>query len=540
MSEDQVINELTKIKGLTKKQAVKLYRAGIKSIKKLGSSNPDELSRITGIAKKQLTTWVILARAQERKKFIEVDAAAEELSQLVEIKMEDAKALVSAGVMSIDDLAEESADLLSEDTGINVNTISGWVKKAKEVKKIPPEKRKVVIVPSAEISFGSKMSGAFLGSSSGFSNIYNDSSSFGQSLIFVVFTNLFLWLYLSMSQATFGTWSLTDLWSTLYLDAVSMVFTIGTLQITFYPMVLLVGIILTIVIWLVLGKIVSSARNLEFKNTSAVLGFAMAPGILLVVVLVGKFAPVDFFHVPLAVVSGIDLYLLTILLIVFGVWVALVFVRGLVYSPRGAKISPSSLEMGAPKAQPAESVLQVVEEGRPGVTPPPMAPPTTPQFRAPPTGPPARAPPTAPPFSAPAAPTAQVAPAAPARTGPMNLNEFGNLIDAASLSALQNTGFNTSIDLLKASSKDIAERTQIAQSKIIIWRIISDLLRIPGISLEAALILTKSGVRSVKHLAKINENALKVQVLDTISKENITTAVTAQMLSAWIAKAKTL
>lgn len=309
-----------------------------------------------------------------------------------------------------------------------------------------------------------------------------------------------------------------------------MVFTIGTLHITFYPMVLLVGIILTIVIWLLLGKIVSSARNLEFKNTSAVLGFAMAPGILLVVVLLGKFAPVDFFHIPVTVVGGMDLYLLTILLIVFSVWVALVFVRGLVYSPRGEKVSPSTIEMAAaPKAQPAKAVLQVVEEGRPGATPPPMAPPITPPFKAPPIAPPSRAPPAAP-----------AAASTPVRTGPMNLNEFGNLIDAASLSALQNSGFNTSIDLLKASSKDIAERTQIAQSKIIIWRIISDLLRIPGISLEAALILTKAGVRSVKHLAKINENALKVQVLDTISKENIATTITAQMLSAWIAKAKAL
>jgi hypothetical protein len=114
------------------------------------------------------------------------------------------------------------------------------------------------------------------------------------------------------------------------------------------------------------------------------------------------------------------------------------------------------------------------------------------------------------------------------------------MIDAESLAALQKAGFVSSLDLLRANSKDIADKTGIQQSKIIIWRILADLLRIAGLSIENALILTKSGVRSVKHLAKINENALRVQVLDTISKENISTSITAQMLSDWINKSKAL
>jgi len=507
-----VINELIKIKGLSKKQAVKLYRAGIKSIKKLGSSNPDELSRITGIAKKQLTTWIILARAQERKKFIEVDAAAEELSQLIEIKIDEAKRLVSAGVMSIEDLAEESADLLSEDTGFPSATIGVWIKKAKEVKKLPPEKRKVIVVPSAEVS-GSKLSGAFLGSSDGFYKIYSDSSSFGQSFIFVMITSIFLWLYLSMSQATFGSWSITQLWdyTTAIMD--KMVFTFAGLQITFYPIVFIGGLLISIVVWLVFGKIIASSRKLEFKKTSAVLGFTFAPGLFIIVVVLGKFLPV---------ISGdMRAYILPSLLVVFSAWISLVFIRGIVFSPRGHHPSaPSPTAPMAPKnAATADTVLEVVEEQAAPV----VRPSSTVPFTAPPT------PPT---------PTVPSAP--PARSGPLNLSEFGALIDANSLTTLQQAGFNTSLDLLRATSKDIAAKSGIQQSKIIILRIISDLLRIPGLSLEAALILTKSGVRSVKHLAKINENALKVQVLDTISKENITTNITAQMLSDWIQKARHL
>ena len=139
LSEEKAVSKLTKIMGLNKEAATRLFRAGINSIKKLRSSNPDELSKITGIAKKQLITWIILARAQERKKFIEVDNAVAELSQLIEIRMDDAKRLVSAGVMSVEELADEPADLLSQDTGMPVELLINWIRKAREIKKLPPE-----------------------------------------------------------------------------------------------------------------------------------------------------------------------------------------------------------------------------------------------------------------------------------------------------------------------------------------------------------------------------------------------------------------
>ena len=73
MSEEKIVTELMKIKGISKKDAQRLIAAGIKSIKQLGQSIPDELSKSTSIEKKKLTTWIILARAKERKKFLEVD-----------------------------------------------------------------------------------------------------------------------------------------------------------------------------------------------------------------------------------------------------------------------------------------------------------------------------------------------------------------------------------------------------------------------------------------------------------------------------------
>jgi hypothetical protein len=504
MSEDKVLSELTKIKGLNKKQAIKLFRAGVNSIKKLGSSNPDELAKLTGIAKKQMTTWIILARAQERKKFVEVDTAAAEISQLIEVKIEDAKRLVSSGVMTVDDLAEESADLLSEDTGLPAETIKKWIQKAKEVKKIPAEKRKVVVTPKVE--GGSKLGGALFGSNSGFTNIYN-SSSFGKSFFLVLFSALFFLLYISTSQATF----FTSLWSTniagwsfaqikYSFEIPWVLYQFGTMKIVFYPMVFLAGMLVVVAVWLLLGKIVANTKKLEFKNTSAVLGFALTPGFFVLIVIVAKFLPATILS------ESLRLTVLPILLVVFTLWVVIVFIRGLAFSPSGAATTAVAIPKekavsAAPKSEMPSAKLEIEEE-RPRPAP-------------------------------------SVSPAVERKVGPVNLSEF-NTIDSVALSALQKGGYNTSMDLLRASSKDIADATGIQQSKIIIWRIISDLLRIPGISIQHALILAKSGVRSVKHLTKINENALKVQVLDTISKENIQTNITAQMLADWIAKSKNL
>ncbi|MHA1265789.1 MAG: DUF4332 domain-containing protein [Candidatus Helarchaeota archaeon] len=530
MSEEKIISELTQIKGLNKKVAIKLYRAGITSIKKLSNAVPEELSKITGISKKQLTTFIILARAQERKKFIEVDTAAAELSQLLEINIDNAKRLVSSGVMSIEDLAEESPDLLAEDAGISVDVIEKWIKKAKEIKRIPPEKRKVVVVPSTEISFGSKLSGGFFGKNAGLLNIYNDSSSFGQSLIFVILTATLLWLYLSMSQATFGTFSLTEIWN---LTQVSILITIGSLLITFYPIVFVVGIVITIAIWLILSKIIASARNLNFKNVSAVLGFSMAPGILLILGLIGKFVPE--MRSALFDINGTTIYLFTFLLLIFGVWALLTFLRGIAFSPSVQKITiapPEAPKMPfvPPTSTPAPATEVEIVAAAPSSQAPFSAPPI-PQATPSPQ-------PTAAPRIVPSQAPAAVTPP-PTKPTPVSLESFG-IINQAEIAALKNAGFHTSIDLLRANSKEISTRTNIPQSKIIIWRIISDLLRIPGVDIQNAMILAKSGVRSVKHLSKINENALRVQVLDTISKEGIPTNITASTLSTWIELAKSL
>ncbi|MHA1277700.1 MAG: DUF4332 domain-containing protein [Candidatus Helarchaeota archaeon] len=125
------------------------------------------------------------------------------------------------------------------------------------------------------------------------------------------------------------------------------------------------------------------------------------------------------------------------------------------------------------------------------------------------------------------------------KVAPVMLTDFG-IIDPTALITLQKAGYLTSFDLLKVNSKAIVDATGIQQSKIVIWRIISDLLRIPTVTLEYGIILAKAGIRSVKHLSEINENELKIQVLDIISRDNLSTQISEQMLANWIAQAKNL
>ena len=338
MSEDKALRELSNLKGLNKQHASQLYRAGINSIEKLSRSNPDELSNLTGITKTQILPWIILARAQERKKSAKTDAIITELSKTIKIKIEDAKCLVNSGVRCVDDLANESADFLSKDTGLSPESLKKWIQKAKEVKEILAEKQKEVATPKTEGNFGSKLAGALFGSRSGFNSIYN-SSSFGKSFIMVFFSALSFCLYLSMSQATLAGWSITSLWA---LTPLRYVFSIDTFQITLYPLVFLGGILLVLGGWLLLGKLVASAKKLAFKNTSAVLGFATTPGFFVLIVLVGKFLPSTLMSDPLRTV------MLPALLIIFTLWVAIVFIRGLAFSPSDIAQDPHSIAI--PKA----------------------------------------------------------------------------------------------------------------------------------------------------------------------------------------------
>ncbi|MBD3228720.1 MAG: DUF4332 domain-containing protein [Candidatus Lokiarchaeota archaeon] len=315
MSEDKAITELMKIKGINKKDAQRLFEAGIKSIKKLGQSIPDELANATGIPKKKLTTWIILSRARERKKFLEVDSATAELSQLLEIKMDDAKRLVAAGVMSINDLAEESADLLSEDTGIEPILVKEWIKKAKAIRKIPPDKRKIKkVVPTISQSGWEKFSGSLIGKKASYESVYQ-SGNFGAGFILLIIGSALLGLYLTITNYDL----LIDFFTSVPILGDYAISITKSLQFYWLWFIVIIGGFM--IGWLLISGIVSGIKDGEFSKTAAVMGFGATPGLFFVAAIAIKFIDSKYLF-------GIKQYFVPILAGIVSLWVLIILIRG--------------------------------------------------------------------------------------------------------------------------------------------------------------------------------------------------------------------
>ncbi|MHA1309602.1 MAG: DUF4332 domain-containing protein [Candidatus Helarchaeota archaeon] len=321
MSEEKIVTELMKIKGISKKDAQRLIAAGIKSIKQLGQSIPDELSKSTSIEKKKLTTWIILARAKERKKFLEVDSSIAELSQLLEIKLEDARRLVSAGVMSINDLSEESPELLSEDTGIEIILIREWIKRAKALKKLPPEERKVKkTIPVTTVSGFGKFSGALVGSKATFKSVYS-AGNIGSGFFLLLIGICILGLYLTLTNSKM----LIDFYNIIPVIGSLVISVYGSIQFYWGWFLVIIGVM--IISWIIISGIVKGVKGGNFSNTAAVMGVGAAPGLFFIIAIGIKFIDSSYLF-------GIKAYLVPLIAGIIALWVFIVLIKGALAVPK--------------------------------------------------------------------------------------------------------------------------------------------------------------------------------------------------------------
>ncbi|MHA1271077.1 MAG: helix-hairpin-helix domain-containing protein [Candidatus Helarchaeota archaeon] len=321
MTDEKFIAELMKLKGLTKRDAQRLIEAGVKSLKKLGTSIPEELANNTGIPKKKLTTWIILARARERKKFLEVDSATAELSQLLEIKMEYSKRLVAAGVMSINDLAEESPELLAEDTGLEVILIREWIKRAKALKRIPPDERKVKkVAPTITVSGFGKFSGALIGSKAAFKSIYN-SGNIGAGFFLLLIGSSILGLYLTLTNYD----KLMSFYNMIPMLGNLVINVYGSLQFYYGWFFLILGIM--IIGWLFFSLIVKGVKGGSFSNTAAVIGFGSVPGVFFTIAVIAKF-------IDSSLLFGLKAWIVPVIAGIVSLWVFIILIRGAAAVPK--------------------------------------------------------------------------------------------------------------------------------------------------------------------------------------------------------------
>lgn len=121
-----------------------------------------------------------------------------------------------------------------------------------------------------------------------------------------------------------------------------------------------------------------------------------------------------------------------------------------------------------------------------------------------------------------------------------------NILDRASADKLERLKIFTTSDLLGRSGtpldrKKLAKRSGISRGKITHWARLCDLLRIKGVGLKMARLLTKVEVRTVRELRKEQPLALHKRVLAANKQKEVTkTPPTAEQLFNWITQAKKL
>ncbi|MHA1644553.1 MAG: ribosomal protein L13e [Candidatus Freyarchaeota archaeon] len=160
-AEKQAVTELTKIEGLNKKLAKKLFQNKIDSLEALSSVKAKDIAKKLGVSETRIKLWIEDAKVltgkvkpePEPEPEKEEEAIAEEvieevmkeeLADLTKIKNlteEDTKKLAEIGILTLEDLAEEDAGEISEIIGIPQDVVKGWIQEAKKLTK-PSKKAK--------------------------------------------------------------------------------------------------------------------------------------------------------------------------------------------------------------------------------------------------------------------------------------------------------------------------------------------------------------------------------------------------------------
>ena len=121
-----------------------------------------------------------------------------------------------------------------------------------------------------------------------------------------------------------------------------------------------------------------------------------------------------------------------------------------------------------------------------------------------------------------------------------------NVMDSASADKLASKKIFTTDDLLRRTGtplerKKLAQQTGISRGKITQWARLCDLLRIQGVGLKMARLLTRVEVKTVRELRAEQPLALHKKALAANKKKEVTkTPPTAEQLFNWIEQSKKL
>ena len=321
--DNEDILDLMRVKGINKKDAQRLYYAGIVGIKDLCNADADELASITGISKKKIIPWIIYARALEQKKLLEVDAAKIEFKQILEINDNDVMSLITAGVMGINDLANENPEPLSEDTGIPIEIIKEWIRKAKLYKKFTstnkPSKTKYTkkIRRKIKLPLKQKIKGALTFRKNALISIYHTSSP-TINFLFIILISLISSLNYSITNESL----LISFYNQIFITKNYIIFLNNNLQFFWLNSIFVtIGIIFIIII---IATIFSLITKKDFIKIINITGYSLIPQIFNAFPLIIKL----FINLYLNYNFNLDYYLFPYCYIVISLYTLIILIKG--------------------------------------------------------------------------------------------------------------------------------------------------------------------------------------------------------------------
>ncbi len=140
ISKKEAYKEFKQLRGIKSGEAKLIIEAGIKSLKTLMEEEPLSLADDTKIKVEKIEHWINQAKDLIKRKGIE--DSIEELLKLKGMNKTYAKKLTKFGILSIEDLSKENADILSKDLKISEKIISVWIEDAMRLAGRPVPKKK--------------------------------------------------------------------------------------------------------------------------------------------------------------------------------------------------------------------------------------------------------------------------------------------------------------------------------------------------------------------------------------------------------------
>ncbi len=141
ISNKAAFKELKQLKGIKSNEAKLLVEAGVRSLNTLVEEEAGSLADDTKIEFEKIEKWLDQARTLIQRRGLKT--SIEELLQLKGMNNTYARKLVKFGILSIEDLSNEDAEILAKDLKISDKIIAIWIEDAMRLtgKPIPKKKK---------------------------------------------------------------------------------------------------------------------------------------------------------------------------------------------------------------------------------------------------------------------------------------------------------------------------------------------------------------------------------------------------------------